>query len=121
MSLTCRHQSDRGITYEIIVIDDGSPDGTLRVAEVRGLSLSRSYSASLINVRVWMQDLQRIYGADKIVLRPRTEKLGLGSCCRRVRGPAAALVLTDGLHTLSLSQEVPTSTASTTRPATLSS
>lgn len=41
----------------MIVIDDGSPDGTLDVAK----------------------DLQKIYGEDKIVLRPRAAKLGLGT------------------------------------------
>ncbi|XP_015788822.1 dolichol-phosphate mannosyltransferase subunit 1 [Tetranychus urticae] len=44
-------------SYEIIIIDDGSPDGTLEVA----------------------QQLQEIYGDDKIVLRPRERKLGLGT------------------------------------------
>lgn len=44
-------------SYEIIVIDDGSPDGTLDVAK----------------------DLQKIYGEDKIVLKPRPSKLGLGT------------------------------------------
>lgn len=43
--------------YEIIVIDDGSPDGTLEVAK----------------------QLQQIYGEQKIVLRPRASKLGLGT------------------------------------------
>lgn len=43
--------------YEIIVIDDGSPDGTLEVAK----------------------QLQTIYGEDKILLRPREAKLGLGT------------------------------------------
>lgn len=43
--------------YEIIIIDDGSPDGTLEVAE----------------------KLQELYGKDKIVLRPRPSKLGLGT------------------------------------------
>lgn len=43
--------------YEIIVIDDGSPDGTLDVAK----------------------QLQAIYGEDKILLRPREAKLGLGT------------------------------------------
>lgn len=43
--------------YEIIVIDDGSPDGTLDVAK----------------------QLQALYGEDKILLRPREAKLGLGT------------------------------------------
>ncbi|XP_012253643.2 dolichol-phosphate mannosyltransferase subunit 1 [Athalia rosae] len=43
--------------YEIIIIDDGSPDGTLEVA----------------------QNLQKIYGKDRIILRPREKKLGLGT------------------------------------------
>ena len=41
----------------MIVIDDNSPDGTLKVAE----------------------QLQKVYGEDKIVLRPRKAKLGLGT------------------------------------------
>ncbi|XP_055638099.1 dolichol-phosphate mannosyltransferase subunit 1 [Toxorhynchites rutilus septentrionalis] len=45
------------IDYEIIVIDDGSPDGTLEVAK----------------------ELQNIYGEDRILLRPRAAKLGLGT------------------------------------------
>ncbi|XP_069687476.1 dolichol-phosphate mannosyltransferase subunit 1 [Periplaneta americana] len=43
--------------YEIIVIDDGSPDGTLEIAK----------------------QLQKIYGSEKIILRPREKKLGLGT------------------------------------------
>jgi len=39
------------------VIDDGSPDGTLDMAK----------------------QLQRVYGEDKIVLKPREKKLGLGT------------------------------------------
>ena len=46
-----------GYSYEVIIIDDNSPDGTLKVA----------------------QQLQQIYGEDKIVLRPRAAKLGLGT------------------------------------------
>lgn len=45
------------LNYEIIVIDDASPDGTLEVAK----------------------QLQQIYGEKKIVLRPREAKLGLGT------------------------------------------
>ncbi|XP_050420447.1 dolichol-phosphate mannosyltransferase subunit 1 isoform X2 [Adelges cooleyi] len=45
------------IDYEIIIIDDGSPDGTLDVAK----------------------QLESIYGKDKILLRPREKKLGLGT------------------------------------------
>ncbi|XP_003384382.1 PREDICTED: dolichol-phosphate mannosyltransferase subunit 1-like [Amphimedon queenslandica] len=48
---------ESGHDYEVIVIDDNSPDGTLDVAK----------------------QLQNIYGEDKIVLRPRKAKLGLGT------------------------------------------
>ncbi|PVU90940.1 hypothetical protein BB559_004386 [Furculomyces boomerangus] len=48
---------DNGINYEVIIIDDASPDGTLEVAK----------------------SLQGIYGEDKIILRPRSGKLGLGT------------------------------------------
>lgn len=41
----------------MIIIDDGSPDGTLDVAK----------------------QLQNLYGSNKIVLRPREKKLGLGT------------------------------------------
>lgn len=41
----------------MIIIDDGSPDGTLEVAK----------------------QLQGIYGKDRIILRPREKKLGLGT------------------------------------------
>lgn len=43
--------------YEIIIIDDGSPDGTLDVGK----------------------QLEKIYGSEKIILRPREKKLGLGT------------------------------------------
>jgi len=55
--LLCKYLDESGEQYEIIVIDDGSPDGTLDVAK----------------------QLQKIYGEDKIVLRPRAKKLGLGT------------------------------------------
>ncbi|KAL3288002.1 hypothetical protein HHI36_002454 [Cryptolaemus montrouzieri] len=52
-----RHMTEAGHDFEIIVIDDGSPDGTLDAAK----------------------QLQKIYGENKIVLRPREKKLGLGT------------------------------------------
>uniref|UniRef100_A0A3B3Y5F3 Dolichol-phosphate mannosyltransferase subunit 1 n=1 Tax=Poecilia mexicana TaxID=48701 RepID=A0A3B3Y5F3_9TELE len=55
--LLVKYFGESGYNYEIIVIDDGSPDGTLEVAE----------------------QLQKIYGDDKILLRPRAKKLGLGT------------------------------------------
>lgn len=48
---------EHNIDYEIIVIDDNSPDGTLEIAK----------------------QLQKIYGEDRILLRPRSGKLGLGT------------------------------------------
>jgi dolichol-phosphate mannosyltransferase len=48
---------NRKLKYEIIIIDDNSPDKTIEVAE----------------------KLQSLYGKDKIVLRPRPGKLGLGT------------------------------------------
>ena len=44
------------LDYEVIVIDDASPDGTLQVAE----------------------EIQKVYGSDRVVLKPRSGKLGLG-------------------------------------------
>ncbi|KAH8040530.1 hypothetical protein HPB51_011226 [Rhipicephalus microplus] len=51
------YMSQSGYNFEIIVIDDGSPDNTLEAAE----------------------QLQKIYGSEKIVLKPREKKLGLGT------------------------------------------
>ena len=48
---------ESGHDFEVIIIDDGSPDGTLEVA----------------------RQLQDLYGAEKILLRPRAKKLGLGT------------------------------------------
>ncbi|KAJ3073591.1 dolichol-P-mannose synthesis [Podochytrium sp. JEL0797] len=48
---------DNELDFEIIIIDDASPDGTLEVAK----------------------QLQQAFGEDKIVLRPRAGKLGLGT------------------------------------------
>ena len=55
--LLVKYFTEADLDYEIIVIDDGSPDGTLEVAK----------------------QLENIYGADRIVLRPRARKLGLGT------------------------------------------
>ena len=55
--LLVKYFTEADIDFEIIVIDDGSPDGTLDVAK----------------------QLEKIYGSDKIVLRPREKKLGLGT------------------------------------------
>jgi len=49
--------TDADLDFEIIVIDDGSPDGTLEAGK----------------------QLEKIYGAERIVLRPRAKKLGLGT------------------------------------------
>ncbi|KAF9579699.1 dolichol-P-mannose synthesis [Lunasporangiospora selenospora] len=46
---------ENNIDYEIIVIDDNSPDGTLEIAK----------------------QLQKLYGENRIVLKPRSGKLGL--------------------------------------------
>ncbi|GAQ83454.1 dolichol-phosphate mannosyltransferase [Klebsormidium nitens] len=45
------------VDFEVVIIDDNSPDGTQEV----------------------VKQLQAHYGADKILLRPRAGKLGLGS------------------------------------------
>ena len=55
--LLVKYFTEANIDFEIIVIDDGSPDGTLEVGK----------------------QLEKIYGSDKIVLRPRAKKLGLGT------------------------------------------
>jgi dolichol-phosphate mannosyltransferase len=49
--------SNQDISFEILIIDDGSPDGTLEVAK----------------------ELQNLYGKERIVLLPREKKLGLGT------------------------------------------
>eukprot|EP00033_Pygsuia_biforma_P001404 GCRY01001588.1.p1 GENE.GCRY01001588.1~~GCRY01001588.1.p1 ORF type:complete len:258 (-),score=48.48 GCRY01001588.1:55-804(-) len=48
---------EKHLNFEIIIIDDNSPDGTQDVAK----------------------KLQNLYGEDRILLRPRAGKLGLGS------------------------------------------
>ncbi|GLV36473.1 Dolichyl-phosphate mannosyltransferase subunit 1 [Carabus blaptoides fortunei] len=55
--LIVKHMDETGYDYEVIIIDDGSPDGTQDAAK----------------------QLQKIYGESKIILKPREKKLGLGT------------------------------------------
>ncbi|KAF6765880.1 glycosyltransferase family 2 protein [Ephemerocybe angulata] len=48
---------ENGLEWEVIVVDDASPDGTQDIAK----------------------ELANVYGEDKILLRPRAGKLGLGT------------------------------------------
>jgi len=57
MWLIDKYMTSTHYSYEVIIIDDASPDGTLEVA----------------------QRLQKEYGEEKVVLRPRAGKLGLGT------------------------------------------
>eukprot|EP01132_Coremiostelium_polycephalum_P001938 gene1938-2373_t len=49
--------SRKSTNYEVVIVEDNSPDGTLQIA----------------------QQLQKIYGTDKIKILPRPGKMGLGS------------------------------------------
>ncbi|ORX39852.1 nucleotide-diphospho-sugar transferase [Kockovaella imperatae] len=49
--------TDAGLAWEIIVVDDASPDGTEEVAK----------------------QLAKVYGEDHVILKPRAGKLGLGT------------------------------------------
>ncbi|KAJ2956025.1 hypothetical protein NQZ79_g8074 [Umbelopsis isabellina] len=55
--LLARTFQQNNIDWEIVIVDDASPDGTQEVAK----------------------ELQKIYGEDRIQLRPRAGKLGLGT------------------------------------------
>lgn len=55
--LLMRHLTEAELNFEIIVVDDNSPDGTTQVAK----------------------DLQKIYGTERLVVTGREKKLGLGS------------------------------------------
>ena len=56
--LIVKYMDESELDYEIIVIDDGSPDGTLDMAK----------------------QLQNVYGENKIVLRPREKKTWARHC-----------------------------------------
>eukprot|EP00877_Chromochloris_zofingiensis_P001626 jgi/Chrzof1/11464/Cz05g37170.t1 len=49
--------TEHSISYEIIVVDDASPDGTQQA----------------------VRQLQHIFGAGRVILKPRQKKLGLGT------------------------------------------
>ncbi|KCV73227.1 dolichol-phosphate mannosyltransferase [Fonticula alba] len=49
--------TQHALKYEIVIVDDNSPDGTQAMAE----------------------ELQRVFGPEKIILHPRPGKLGLGT------------------------------------------
>ena len=55
--LLCRMFRENGLQYEIVIVDDNSPDGTQDIA----------------------LQLAALYGPEHIVLRPRPGKLGLGT------------------------------------------
>ncbi|CRG86400.1 dolichol-phosphate mannosyltransferase [Talaromyces islandicus] len=48
---------ENNLDWEVIIVDDGSPDGTQDIAK----------------------QLQKVWGTDRIVLKPRAGKLGLGT------------------------------------------
>lgn len=54
--LLCRMFQENNLEYEIVIVDDNSPDGTQTIA----------------------RQLAALYGPERIVLRPRAGKLGLG-------------------------------------------
>ena len=62
-----KHLTEHSIRFEVIIIEDNSPDGTLEVAK----------------------NLQKVYGEEKIRILPREGKLGLGTAYRDGLGLAS--------------------------------
>ena len=60
--LIMKHMEEAKYKFEIVVVDDNSPDGTTEVAK----------------------DLQKIYGKEKLVVTGREKKLGLGKLNRKI-------------------------------------
>lgn len=56
-SSTLTRVANSNLNWELIIVDDASPDGTQDIAK----------------------QLIKVYGADKILLKPRAGKLGLGT------------------------------------------
>uniref|UniRef100_A0A0X3PYL3 Dolichol-phosphate mannosyltransferase subunit 1 n=2 Tax=Schistocephalus solidus TaxID=70667 RepID=A0A0X3PYL3_SCHSO len=52
-----KYMGENSYPYEIVIVDDNSPDGTLQAAEL----------------------LQKIYGSEKIIIQSRAKKEGLGT------------------------------------------
>jgi Glycosyl transferase family 2 len=86
----CVVQECSGLAWEVIVVDDNSPDGTQEVAK----------------------QLAVAYGEEKIVLKPRAGKLGLGCVVH--------IALVGGSHLSDDDSEPHTFTGSTFAPVTLS-
>jgi dolichol-phosphate mannosyltransferase len=55
--LIVKYLNESELNFEVIVVDDNSPDGTTQVAK----------------------ELQKLYGAEKLIVTGREKKLGLGS------------------------------------------
>jgi hypothetical protein len=72
------------LAWEVIVVDDNSPDGTQEVA----------------------RELATTYGEDKIILKPRAGKLGLGWGMALLLCPRGRSMHVSGPHTSMASTSV---------------
>ena len=103
-----------GIPYEVIIVEDNSPDGTLAVAQqlqvrthpfalhLPGGGNSRSTSNPRPHRFNPRSNQQKIYGSGKIVIHERPGKLGLGTAyidgLQRARSPFVVLMDADLSH-----------------------